>query len=491
MGLEVTSDTGKGGVMPKYRTWEDECLPRLVVRNRTGDLALCVLWNLMDGVLPVLPSPGEFPRLSVVGNLRTPLGISWFSRGLGELSHITTVVVWGSDLTRTGEALFSLWRQGVTGEHQVPNFGWRLDPLVDQMAIDRLRQEVELVDARDLPLAALGDFLSGLEEIQRLRLPLEFPPVEIPERSVFPHRGAVHLVASDPADGWLKILDLLLHVGQERGTRKRERITHTFDVLVTMPVPGEEIIGPPFDFSPADFERYYADFISPEPPPEGTDYRYGHRMQNWRGHDQLEEAIERLRKSPTTKRAVIVLLDPADLAGLKDAPCVALGTLCIQDGVSNTSWVIRSNDMYSGWPFNALSLTRVHRYAAGRLGVSLGTIDILSQNAQIYEESLPLAVEKVQQQGPKIEDFGSTYRFDPDPAGNFVFTVEDDQVKLTMTNPKGDRILIELLHEDPLALISWVIEEIPWLGHQHIFYLGVEAEKLRRSLKMGEAYVQG
>ncbi len=477
--------------MSKFKTWEDECFPRMVIRNREGNVGLCVLWNLLDGVLSQLSQLDESPRLSVVGNLRTPLGISWFLRGLGKLPHVTTVVVWGSDLSQTGDALFALWDEGVSDDHRVPHFGWRLDPLVDRDSINRLRREVKLIDARSVPLDDLARFLSELPKWSLARQGVVFPPVEIPERSVFPHRGAVHLVASDPADGWIKVLNLLLGVGQERKTRKGETVIHAFNVLVTMPVPEEEIIGPPFDFIPADLERYYANFISPEPPPEGTDYRYGHRMQTWRNHNQLKEVIARLQKSSGTKRATIVLLDPTDLAELKDAPCIALGTFCIQNGVLDTSWTIRSNAMYSGWPFNLLSLIRVHRYAAERLGAGLGVIEILSQNVQIYEGSIPLAVEKTAQWGRVSEDFGPDYHFDPDPAGNFIFEVVDGRVRMTMTNPEGDRVLMEMMHSDPSALIGWVVEMMPWLARQHVRYLGAEQEKLRRVLEEGVPYVQG
>ena len=479
--------------MSKFKTWEDECLPRMVIRNQEGDIGLCVLWNLLDEVTPQLPQPEEFPRLSTAGNLRTPLGISWLLRGLGELPYVTTVVVWGSDLTRTGEALFTLWDEGAENGHRVPQFGWRLDPLVDRDSIDRFRREVNLVDARSVPLDDLAWFLRELPRRDLVRRGVIFPPVKLPERATFPSRGGfVQLFASDPADGWIQVQRLLTRCGSERQTRKGERLDHLFDVKVVMPVPVEEVIGPPFDFSPADFEAYYTDFISPDPPPPGIDYRYGQRMQNWRNHDQLEEVIARLRKSPDTKRATVVFLDPTDLEELEDAPCLALGTFCIQDGVLSSSWVIRSNDMYSGWPFNILSLLRVHRLVAEGVGVSpLGHASFLSQNAQIYEHHLPAVEENLAKWGSVPEDFGPEYCFDPDPAGNFIFEVVDGQVRMTMTNPEGDQVLVEMEHEDPSALIGWIVEAMPQLSRQHIRYLGAEQEKLRRTLEEGVSYIQG
>ena len=479
--------------MAETRTWEDECLSRMVIRNPGGDIGLCVLWNLLGDVLPSLLSLEEFPRLSTVGNLRTPLGISWLFRGLGQLPHVTTMVVWGSDLTRTREALFALWSEGVADGHRVPRFGWRLDPLVDRDSIDRLRREVKLIDARSIPLEELALFLLRLPEQVLVRQELLFPPVKLPERVILPSRGGfVQLFARDPADGWIQIQNLLARCGRIRLTRKGEQLGHLFDVKVVMPVPEREIVGPPFEFSSADFEVYYADFISPEPPPSGIDYRYGQRMQNWCNHNQLEETIARLRKSPDTKRATIVFLDPTDLAELEDAPCLALGTFCIQEGILSSSWVVRSHDMHSGWPFNILSLLRVHRLVAERVGVSpLGHFSSLSNNAQIYKRHFPDVEENLAEWGNVPKDFGSGYSFDPDPAGNFIFEVTDGQVRMTMTNPTGDQVLMEMTHEDPSALVRWVAHTMPWLAREHMLYLGQEGEKLRRALEENIPYVQG
>ena len=175
--------------MTKVKMWEDECLPKIQVRNKEGDVALCVLWNSLDLVVRALPDSEKFPRLGVIGNLRTPLGISWFLRGLGKLSHITTVVVWGSDLTRTGKALLALWECGADNSHQIPGFGWKLDRLIDSDSVDRFRREVKLIDARDFDLKELGQFLSFLPQREQTRQPAAFPPVEIPDRQILPSRG--------------------------------------------------------------------------------------------------------------------------------------------------------------------------------------------------------------------------------------------------------------------------------------------------------------
>jgi thymidylate synthase len=55
---------------------------------------------------------------------------------------------------------------------------------------------------------------------------------------------------------------------------------------------------------------------------------YGPRLRNWNGIDQLAEIIKILQKSPTSRRAVVMIYDPdRDFVESKDIPCLAGDTL--------------------------------------------------------------------------------------------------------------------------------------------------------------------
>lgn len=480
--------------MSKPKTWEDECLPQLHFRNRSGAVALCIIWKFIKREERYFPSPGEAPELGVIGNLRTPLGISWFLRGLWQLPHITTVVVWGDDLTKSGEALLKLWEKGPTAEHQIPTFGWRIDPLIDAEAINELRQIVRLVDARTVKRDELRTFLAELRP-QNVppRTQREFPPVPVPERSILPSSGMpIALVAKDPSDGWIQALQTVMRCGRVRVTRKGEKIAHSFCIHAAMPVPEEETIAPCFDFSPKDFETYYRSFTALVRT-RGNDYGYGERMQNWRGRNQLEDLVARLKRTPDTKRGTVVLLEPLDLEELEDAPCLSLFTFSWdEDGKLSSSWVLRSHDIYGGWPANVLAALRLHRKIAKDLRAKLGIASFLSQNAQIYERDWKAAEEKLHEFGITPENAMQRIGFEADPAGNFVFTVlrEERLVKVEMMNPTHDEVLWEATHHNPSALVRWIIATMPWLTDEHKRYLGAEEAKLRRTLETGEEYIQ-
>lgn len=474
--------------MAHYKTWQEECAPRMLFRG-DGPVGFCVLWNLIGSVTERMPS--EFGQLGVVGNLRTPLGVSWLLRGLWQMPQIRKLVIWGSDLTGSGQALLRLWQEGVQSGHKVPEFGWQIDELIPAEAIDELRSGVELVDCRKWDLAdAVGEL--NWQGEGREREKRDFPPVPVPDLHFWPSRGSmIHIEAPDPPHGWLGALQALMHCGLPRDTRKGERLAHLFDLAVSFPVPESEELHQCFDFSAEDMERYVAQILSPERP-QGVDYWYGERIQNWHGHNQLEEVVRRLKIAPDTKRATIAILEAPDLETLEDAPCFTSATFAIVEDRLHGSYVFRSHDIYEGWPFNIYAVLRLHREVARRLGCRLGRATFHSQNAQIYERHWERALQKLRAFGPSLERLLEFLKFRDDPAGNFVFVItEQKTVKCNYMNFRHDQILWEVEHRDPKVVVSWIVESIPWLTPQHVRYLGVEEEKLRRAIASGEEYIQG
>lgn len=480
----------------KGKTWEEECLPHLRIRNAHGDVTLCVLWNLLDTVMPTVEAMVANHRISVVGNLRTPLGINWFMRGLGKLPRITTVVLWGSDLTRTGEALIELLRSGATERHSIPSFEWTLDPLIESKFIHELKDGVYVVDWRGKSLNDLDEYLGHFQWKHKNRSSKTFPPMLVPELREFKPRSApILLHATDPADGWLQALNAVMRCGVRKNTRKKESIANYFEIAVSFPALEIETIDECFDFNKADLDVYCAEMLSPDPPPEGIDYRYGQRLQNWRGHNQLDEAINRLVENIDTKRGTVAVLDPTDLEEREDAPCLNQITFAVVDGKLNMSVIFRSHDMYAGWPQNIMALLRVYRMVIERLkdkGVGCGRFTVLSQNAQIYERHFAFAEKKLSEHWITLENINSKAAFTPDPAGAFVFVIDEKtgKVKATMKNSLGDANLLEAEHHSPSALIKWIIATMPWLDAQHIRYLGIQEAKLLLALKEKIPYRQ-
>lgn len=480
----------------KQVTWESECRPQIRYFSEQGDVALLVLWNKFDQyVLPQLPPPLELPRLAMGGNLRTPLGISFFIRGLYLHPWIGTVAIWGQDYTRTAEALLALWQGGPTEDHKIPSWEWKLDANIDSEAVEGLRHDVQLVDCRGVA-GGLPEVVRRIRELPLLtprRQAREFAPLEIALQPSLPSRGSgLALTASGPDEAWLKLLNAVMSYGTIKGTRKEETLRHYFNISVTFPVPATETIAPCFNLTPDSLDHYYRSFASAAPPDEGVDYRYGHRLQDWRGHNQLEEIFQRLQKTPDTKRATISLLDATDLASLEDAPCYIAATFGITEGALHSSHVFRSHDMSEGWPSNVFSILRLHRQVAERLGVKLGNVTVTSINAQVYERRWAEVGEKLDRWKESLKRYRSNYLFDPDAVGNFHFAIDEESKQITarLTSANGDEVLWETTNGDPFAIVHQIVELMPGIDDHHKIYLGSEARKLLIAIRDGAEYVQ-
>jgi thymidylate synthase len=57
----------------------------------------------------------------------------------------------------------------------------------------------------------------------------------------------------------------------------------------------------------------------------------------------------------------------------------------IREGKLHTTGLWRSHDIYGAWFPNAVGLTRLSEYVANEVGVEIGTLNIHSISAHIYQ----------------------------------------------------------------------------------------------------------
>ena len=109
---------------------------------------------------------------------------------------------------------------------------------------------------------------------------------------------------------------------------------------------------------------------------------YGPRLR-----DQLPIIVGRLAADPDTRQAVTTLWDPKyDAAGgKKDHPCTTAFVFQIRDGKLNMSTLMRSNDLYWGWPYDSQQFAMLQLTMAGALRVPVGTYTHHAVSAHLYE----------------------------------------------------------------------------------------------------------
>lgn len=132
---------------------------------------------------------------------------------------------------------------------------------------------------------------------------------------------------------------------------------------------------------------------------------YGFRWREFFFFDQLQEIVQHLKETPTSRRAVLTMWSPeGDLipnrlrpyafgtAGTggtrsKDVPCNTHAYFDIRGGVLNMTVCNRSNDVIWGaYGANIVHFSMLQEYIALRVGVGVGVYRQISNNFHVYTD---------------------------------------------------------------------------------------------------------
>ena len=114
---------------------------------------------------------------------------------------------------------------------------------------------------------------------------------------------------------------------------------------------------------------------------------YGHQWRNWNseGIDQINDAIERIKKDPTDRRMVVTAWNPSQIEQMALPPCHCLFQFDVTpDGKLNCQLYQRSCDMFLGVPFNIASYSLLTMMVAQVCGLKPGEFIHTLGNAHIY-----------------------------------------------------------------------------------------------------------
>lgn len=176
--------------------------------------------------------------------------------------------------------------------------------------------------------------------------------------------GHVTVVLTDPTKG--------LAVGCGRGLSPRVAATEALQLIGAFHDPELMV------WSSPQFERFRDGF-------NAFYGAYGSRIDN-----QLTHVVTKLLLDPSTRQAVITLWDPAldNRPGEKDYPCtVALG-FDLSQGMLNMNVVMRSNDVWLGFPYDVFQFTQLQLTLAHVLGRVAGTYTHTAWSMHIYVDNL-------------------------------------------------------------------------------------------------------
>src|SRR3989344_934013 len=121
----------------------------------------------------------------------------------------------------------------------------------------------------------------------------------------------------------------------------------------------------------------------------GYYYHYGSRAFNYSGINQINDYIlPLLKKDPTSKRGIVVFYGPEKdtLPLKKETPGMVMVNFNIRDKKLFTTIIIRSNDLFFGWPGNMVQIRYLAEYVGKELNVPVGPITTISISAHIFEK---------------------------------------------------------------------------------------------------------
>ena len=117
-----------------------------------------------------------------------------------------------------------------------------------------------------------------------------------------------------------------------------------------------------------------------------VDASYGYRWRSGLGVDQLQLAVDNLRKDPSSRRVYINTWD-ANYDTMPEAlnvPCPVGFNLNIVDNKLNMQVVMRSSDLAVGLIYDTISFRMLNNILANTLGIKTGDMEFVLLNAHIY-----------------------------------------------------------------------------------------------------------
>ena len=447
--------------------------------NPKSNIAVATLWSRKELVLSKLESRD---KVNIIGTLYTSYGINYLIHTLAKRPEINVIVLFGADLSGVGDSLIDL----VVNRRAE---GFRL--LWDMREIREILDNIKIIDLREY--FRRGDW-GRLERVIE-----EYFDPSGPKRRVVDLRLEEPLATSwpipvsgfsihedSPFRAWVKAVYAVLRYGVVKECEYGERQSQVLNLMVSLDFYGKEDIVFEDAFyryiSKSLFDKHFKSLTEPVKP-EGVSYTYGERIfSHPSGGDQYEVFIDKLKRSPYTRRAIIVLWDHSRDRFNDNPPCITVIQGDVSGDYYNHTVYIRSNDIYSAWPLNIYGQIKFAQRIAGELSCKLGVVTMISSSAHIYEHDWSNAWKLVR------ENMGLLSEFVPDPRGNFILYKSNNVVVVEHRTPDGLRAkVMELKEKGDYYELK---REAGFISSEHAFYLGWEARRAFEKLRRDEDYYQ-
>ncbi|MFA6082246.1 MAG: thymidylate synthase [Patescibacteria group bacterium] len=443
----------------KYQLYLPEKYPVVTGENASVGLATC--WS--DPNLLLKKDPTITKHIGLMGTLYSKEGVSVILRNLCLNPTIKTMVVWGNaPLSNTqfgiaGRNLLKTFFDSSIGKDNLVNgTSDRLHPEIDPDVLEKVRQNVKLLDLSDLDYDKMISKVKNLtSDTKPYMKPTSFPETKRDVDASAPSEEigfAVHHPTL--AGAWAQVVDRILLYGgikkTEYGNLQKELQVVTWVIhqedLAKFAIPDwpEELLKAVGMHK--DMLKEYATAFLDAKLPEGTVYTYGSRLRNYPGDlDQVDEIVRHLKSSPITRRAFGTTLYPPFDMKHHSPPCLCLiQFLTTVEGKLNLIATFRSHDIFKAALPNAFALLNLQKYVAEETNLPIGSLAITSHSAHMYEEDWENAKKLVDcaLRGRVKAQFDESA--DLDPRGIVRIQVDGGKIILKLISLSGTEIAEEI-----------------------------------------------
>lgn len=199
-------------------------------------------------------------------------------------------------------------------------------------------------------------------------------------------------------DAWKECLNLILEEGKDFRDENNRVCREMLNVVVEIEDPAPDAATPihtlnrfhKWDYPPLD--KIARIILDKKLAPEYA-YSYGPRLFNYQNtFNQVDDfIIPLLKENPDSRRAILNLWDVSkdNQTSKRDTPSLIMLDCKLRDGKLNMTGIIRSNDVFFGWPANVYQMHVLQHYIAGKVSCKTGSITTISTSAHIFKDQFP------------------------------------------------------------------------------------------------------
>lgn len=484
--------------------------------NLDSPLGIVTMWSERDAVAKILEGYEKY--YCVIGNLYGQAGISPILRNIYAKPTISKLILWGADLSRSGQSLMSFIKNGVDNEYKIigDDKAGMIEKEIPREAIDLFRKSVEVINLRGKPPSDLREAVKkyGSAKVQPFSKVQSFPKYNATPFTFPSEQVGFRISGPTVSQTWLKVLNNIMRYGRTKKTRYTQT-NELKELLNVMAVVYQEdpdnIYFPDYlPFTRRELEQYYPQVLSSKPIPN-ISYTYGQRLRDNEGVDQIGEMIKLLKDRPFSKKMAAFtthIEEDWNNVNKGDTPCLTQVLGSVQDDTFFFTVHFRSQDMVHGWPRNMFSLRKLQKLIIDEAGgnYKLGPLTIVTHSAHIYSDDYELVTKILEKNYMSELGFSARQHFADDPRGNLVIEVVNNVRKRgrpskNLKNDEGRIVVTLFAPGGGLKLTSWEGKSAFEIYTQmtdwdflsmpsHLIYIGTELQRAEDSLIAGLPYHQ-